>query len=144
YTDRVLRFPHLLQANGMYPEAVPGIEIPDPDVLYASATGDPGDVEFFPMNAVRWLTPPRDIAALVVNSAKTSLKAELFHFGNGKRPMEAEFYLLEPGKYVLVLQDPDGEEVGERIPFAVTGSRGIVTFELPAKTLCKLTVGRAE
>lgn len=144
YTDRVLRFPHLLQANGMYPEAVPGIEIPDPDVLYASATGDPGDVEFFPMNAVRWLTPPRDIAALVVDSTNASLEAELFHFGSGRRPMGAEFYLLKPGKYVLAVQQAHQTDAGDTIPFAVTGARGKVAFELPAKALCRLTVEKAE
>ena len=33
--------------------------------LYASVTGDMGGVEHFPIRAVRWLTPARDIAALV-------------------------------------------------------------------------------
>jgi hypothetical protein len=144
YTDRVLRFPHILQGNGMYPEPVPGVLIPWPDILYASATGDPGDVEFFPMNAVRWLTPPRDIAALVVESSKTSLDAELFHFGARKRPMEAEFYLLEPGEYVLSLQDADGDAVGEPVWFTMTGPRARTAFALPARTLCRLAVRKAE
>ncbi len=50
---------------------------------------------------MRWLTPPRDIAALVTDSGADKLVAELFHFGPDDRRMGAEFYLLKPGAYLL-------------------------------------------
>ena len=55
YTDRVLRFPSLFREGVMYPEGIPAIRSPSPGILYATATGDPGDVGYFPLNAVRWL-----------------------------------------------------------------------------------------
>src|SRR5690606_6678849 len=70
YTDRVLRFPAIFGENGMYPEAREVSAEPDTNLLYSTATGDPGGALYFPMNAVRWLTPPRDIAALVTESSR--------------------------------------------------------------------------
>ncbi len=32
---------------------------PNPPLIYGTATGDRGDFEFFPLNAVRWLTVRR-------------------------------------------------------------------------------------
>ncbi|MFB3905066.1 MAG: hypothetical protein ACE15E_16570 [Acidobacteriota bacterium] len=46
--------------------------------LYSRATGDPGSPLVFPLNAVRWLTPPRQIAALVTHSSHDRFSAELF------------------------------------------------------------------
>ena len=40
YSDRVLRFPHVLQRNGMFAEPPTEILIPQPRVLYATVTGD--------------------------------------------------------------------------------------------------------
>ena len=63
YTDRVLRFPVLFDRDMMFADRIEGIDTPDPQLLYTAVTGDPGDCGYFPLNAVRWLTPPRDIAA---------------------------------------------------------------------------------
>ena len=90
YTDRVLRFPTLFSSDGIVGRAIPAIRRPSPALLYSSVTGDPGTPDYFPLNAVRWLTPPRDIAALV-HADKDRLRAELFHFGEKDRPMAAEF-----------------------------------------------------
>ena len=138
YTDRVLRFPAILGENGMFLEAVPGIRRPDPGLLYAAATGDPGSPSYFPLNAVRWRTPPRDIAALVTETGRDHFAAELFHFGSDPRPMEADLYLLEAGDYVMTLV-ADGQELA-RETLQVGGPRTAIRFELPARQLCALRV----
>jgi hypothetical protein len=141
YTDRVLRFPTLFAANGIVGRAVPAIRVPNPALLYASVTGDPGTPEYFPMNAVRWLTPPREIAALV-RSDRDSLRAELFHFGAEDRPMGAELYLLKPRAYVLTLAVVESGAAKQihRQELIVTGPRARVAFALPARKSCLLRV----
>jgi hypothetical protein len=96
YTDRVLRFPSLFTGNGILGKADATIRRPDPSLLYSMVTGDPGDALYFPLNAVRWLTPPRNIAVLVTESKASRFSAEPFGFGERKRSISAEFYLLEP------------------------------------------------
>jgi hypothetical protein len=142
YTDRVLRFPSLLSADGILARAVPSIRSPNPALLYSSVTGDPGAPGYFSLNAVRWLTPPREIAALVKEAGPTSLCAMLFHFGREDREMGAEFYLLKPGDYTLELTTAGS---GSKQPFAsgaftVTGPRCHVTFKLPPRLLCTVSV----
>ncbi|MBN1422398.1 MAG: hypothetical protein JXP34_26720 [Planctomycetes bacterium] len=134
YTDRVFRFPALFGDNGMFPEAVAGIRAPDPGILYASATGDPGGAGYFPMNAVRWLTPSRDIAALVTRASKTGLHAQLYHFGEKQRSMAAEFFLLAPGTYALSVTGSAPRE------FTVTGPRTRVEFAIPPRRLVDVEV----
>jgi len=101
YTDRVLRFPTLF-GEGRMPVA-PGAEIavPDTQLLYSCVTGDPGDAGYFPLNAVRWLLPPRDFAALVVEATDTRFVAEVYHFKAGPQRIGARFFLLRPGLYRL-------------------------------------------
>ncbi len=143
YTDRVLRFPTLFSRDGILRHAVPIIRVPNPALLYSSATGDPGTAEYFPMNAVHWLTPPRDIAALV-HCDRNQLRAELFHFGEKDRAMGAEFYLLTPGAYALtlaVVESGTAPQV-QRQEFTVAGPRTRVAFTLPAQRLCLLRVER--
>jgi hypothetical protein len=142
YTDRVLRFPSLFASDGI--EAVPSIRPPSPSLLYSSVTGDPGTPGYFPLNAVRWLTPPRNIAALVTEASRNSLSAELFHFGRRERPMAAEFYLLKPGRYQLTLAMPNGAPAPWTTveTFAVRGPRTRVAFLVPPGRLCRLHVER--
>jgi hypothetical protein len=140
YTDRVLRFPTLFTRDGIVEKAFPAVRSPNPALLYSSVTGDPGASDYFPLNAVRWLTPPREIAALVTDSGKRQLSAHLFHFGAQPRSMGAEFYLLEPGNYRLSLATADPNSQGENKAFEVTGPRGRIDFVLPARTLCLLRV----
>ncbi len=144
YTDRVLRFPTLFGAGGMMKEAVPAIRTPNPALLYSSVTGDPGTAEYFPLNAVRWLTPPREVAMLVSRHSRDGLSAELFHFGRNDRVMGAEFYLLEPGAYTLILavKDHGSAETTHKQAFGVTGSRTRVAFTLPPQCQCLLRVQR--
>ncbi|MBX3178366.1 MAG: hypothetical protein KF886_13480 [Candidatus Hydrogenedentes bacterium] len=133
YTDRVLRFPTLYGANGMYPEAVEGIESPDPMLLYATITGDPGTAGYFPLNAVRWKTPPRNIAALVTDSSPDGFEARMYHFGPKPRAMGAEFYLLREGVYQVRIGD-------ETQALDVTGPRAEIAFTLPPRETVVLRV----
>jgi hypothetical protein len=138
YTDRVLRFPRLYGGGLMTDKRIEAVRSPNPSVLYSTATGDPGDALYFPMNAVRWLTPPRDIAALVTDSGKDSFAAELFHFGPEPRTMSAELYLLEEGKYRLTLTT-GGKEVSVQM-VNVSGPRARVELALPPRVLCSLRI----
>lgn len=138
WTDRVISFtPKYLDYVTETPPPAPS-----PDLLYSSVTGDPGGPLFFPLNAVRWLTPPRDIAALVVDSVPRRFEAELFHFGAGPRQLGAELLLLEPGTYELTLAPvgaPEGAVADRRI-LRVEGERNRVSFELPERRLCRLSI----
>jgi hypothetical protein len=117
---------------------VPEIREPQPEVLYSTATGDPGTALYFPMNAVRWKTPPKDIAALVTASGPDSFEAKLFHFGEDPREMGAEFFLLEgvQAKWSL-------EESGQTFSEGEVGLENTpvrVEFTLPPGKVCELKV----
>ncbi len=140
YTDRVLRFPVLFADDMMFREGIPSIKTPNPALLYSLATGDPGDHGYFPMAAVRWRTPPRDIAAMVTETGTERFTAELFHFGDGDRPMEAELYLLSAGRYSFELLSADGSSLAGPTAFSVSGPRAQIAFELPPRKLCVLRI----
>jgi hypothetical protein len=142
YTDRVLRFPSLFSGKDILAEPIEAIRIPDPSLLYSMVTGDPGDAGYLPLNAVRWLTPPRDIAALVTESASRRFTAELFSFGKEKRRMAAEFYLLDPGEYELTITaaDRQNQQLLGVYDLAVKGHRTRVSFEIPPRRLCALRI----
>lgn len=140
YTDRVLRFPALFGHDMMFAEPVPGIKTPNPQLIYSLATGDPGDCGYMSLAAVRWLTPPRDIAAMVTEVNTNRFTAELFHFGEKSRKMGAELYLLAPGRYTGELRASDGAAVGRPFTFEVTGARTRIAFELPPCKACVLRV----
>jgi hypothetical protein len=136
YTDRVLRFPSLFDANSMFENALPAFHTPDPALLYSTATGDPDSGIDFPINAVRWLTRPREIAALVTASGPDRFEAELFHFGDSPREMGARLYLLKPGTYSVVVR---GSNDSEEFSIAVGENRD-VSFTVPSRQLCILRV----
>jgi hypothetical protein len=140
YTDRILRFNDLFRPGAMYEQGLADRKNPDPSILYSSVTGDPGDPLYFPMNAVRWLTAPRDIAALVTQVDDDHFTAELFHFGTQPRSMGAEFYLLVPGRYTVELLDAQGRHVLSAHDLTVEGPRARLAFELPEQRLCILRV----
>ncbi len=146
FTDRVLTFPRLFGTDMMFPEAVPAnSKRPNPRLLYGTATGDHGGFRFFPLNAVRWLTPPRDIAALVTRSGRDRLEAALFHFGAEQRSLGAAFYLLSPGPYRFGIVDQStGSPVMPDTQFSVTGPRTRISFQLPPGRLCMLRVTRRD
>lgn len=139
WTDRVFAFARLFGEDMLYPEAKSDCSRrPDLELLYGTATGDRGRFLVFPMNAVRWLTEPREIAALVTDRGRDRFSAELFHFGERPRTMAAELYLLSPGRYMLALADSAGKPLAAPKPFEVAGPRTRIDFELPPRRRCLL------
>jgi len=138
YTDRVLRFPAVFQGDVRLAEPKFPVRSPDCELLYSTATGDPGGSGSFPLNAVRWLTPPREIAALVTNTGPQRLEAELFHFGQKPRAMGAELYLLQAGQYRWTLAA--GAQTLQEGAVTVSRPRTQIEFELPARQVCRLTL----
>ncbi len=137
YTDRVFRFPTIFGVLGEDYTPFPRQNLP---LLYSTATGDPGDARYFPLNSVRWLTPPRNIAALVTETGKDLFTAELFHFGQLNRKMAAELYLLDTGRYGFTIIDKaDGKQVSNGL-FEVKSARTRISFELPPRRLYALQV----
>jgi hypothetical protein len=139
WTDRVMSF------TGNYLRYLPlrPPPSPSPDALYMTATGDPGDPLVLPLNAVRWHTGPRQIAALVTDSGPDRFEAELFHFGSQTRAMGAEWFLLKPGPYTVSLDEKEtGRQVFSRA-LQVSGPRTRAEFDLPARRLCVLRVRSA-
>ncbi|MBN2294032.1 MAG: hypothetical protein JXM70_16520, partial [Pirellulales bacterium] len=105
-----------------------------------TATGDRGNFGILPLNAVRWLTKPRQIAALVTKRGEDYFEAELFHFGEESRSMGAELYLLKSGNYKFTLTGDNGEIITAAKPFKVNGPRTRIAFALPARKRCVLRV----
>jgi hypothetical protein len=138
WTDRVMNF----TSNYLRYLPEPAPPVPAPQVLYACATGDPGTPLIFPLNAVRWRTPPRDIAVLVTDSGAESFAAELYHFGGHSRKLAAEFLLLRPGEYELTSTPETKARTGfaHRSRFRVAGPRTEVPIELPSRQLTVVTV----
>lgn len=141
WTDRVLMFPRLFNKDCMYKEKLPGFNLPNIDVLYTTITGDLGGGYFY-TNAVRWLTGPREIAALVTDSGAYRFRAELFHFGERPRKMSAEFYLLSPGDYHFVVKPAGSNVAVVDKKIKVDGQRTQVEFTLPPRTLCEVIIER--
>jgi len=138
FTDRVLKLPK----KWFRPMNLPGREMPDTDFLFSTLTGEPGRLAYFPMNAVRWLTSSRDIAALVTQSSQNHFSAELFHFGSAPRKMRAELYLLKPGTYKIILREKGKKDKKKQLrrKIQITAPRTQVQFQLPPQQLCVLEV----
>ncbi|MCB1208047.1 MAG: hypothetical protein KDK97_01910 [Verrucomicrobiales bacterium] len=100
-TDRVMRFVQFLSQDYAF-DAYKGVTQPKHELLYRMVTGDK-NAPRFPQIAVRWLTPPKGIAALVTEASTTKFAAELFHFGGAPREMRAELRQLKPGDYTASL-----------------------------------------
>jgi hypothetical protein len=138
-TDRVMRFVQFLVQDYAFDE-YRGVMQPKHELLYRMVTGDK-NAPRFPQLAVRWLTPPTDIAALVTEASATRLSAELFHFGEKPRAMIVELRQLAPGRYQPALL-AGGRPIGAKLaPIVVEKGRiPAVPFELPAGQLCVLAV----
>lgn len=136
FTDRVFRFPLAYQAH--YSDQTPSS--PDLLTLYSSITGDPGDALYFPMNAVKWLTSPREIAVLVDHADNRQFHAQLYHFGQSPRSLEAILYQLKPGKYTLMLQVAGRNKPLATRMLTVDSQQTYINLTLPARQLCTLTI----
>jgi len=130
FTDRVHRF-----ANGYlikhFDTSTPSF---DPGFLYSTLTGDFGSPLYFPLNAVRWLTHSRDIAAMVKVNKKDHFQADLYHFGLFPRDMGAELFMLEEGKYELTLTS--GKDVLQKAVVTLKKTNNHFSFQLPSRQLC--------
>jgi hypothetical protein len=136
YTDRVLTF------NDRWFNYWAAEPVPAPQLLsvYSALTGDPGNPLIFPLNAVRWHTPPRQFAALVSASGTDKLIASLFHFGDQPRSFSAELFLLKPGRYAWTLQMDSAADRGTEQELIVTAPRSRIQLTLPPRQLCQLII----
>lgn len=138
-TDRCMRFVQFLAQDYAF-DAYQGVTQPKHELLYRMVTGDK-NAPRFPQMAVRWLTLPKDIAALVTEASTTKFAAELFHFGKEPREMSAELRQLKPGDYTASLV-VDGKQV--KLPeSAVKIEKGRYTrhlLTLPAGKLATLRI----
>lgn len=139
WTDRQLAF----NRNYANHYADPPLPSPRLSSLYGAVTGDFGGALYFPMNAVRWKTHSREIAALVTDSGSQSFAAELYHFGDGVREMGAELYLLDQGTYIVQLTNTATGKV-ESNEVTVSGPRATIRFDLPSRITHTLTVSRKD
>jgi hypothetical protein len=139
WTDRVFAFTRTYES--FFPDPPPQVD----EVIWLlleSVTGHAaGNPIIFPLNAVKWLTPPRDIAALVTASASDCFTADLYHFGHEPRAMGAELYLLKPGAYRMELL-ADGVPVRPPTELTVADPRRRLTFDLPPRRLCTLRLSK--
>lgn len=138
-TDRCVRFVQFLAQDYAFDD-YKGVMQPKHELLYRMVTGDK-NAPRFPQMAVRWLTPPKDIAALVTEASTTRFSAELFHFGREPRALSAELRQLKPGSYQASLTT-DGETV--KIPGDVVkiekGRFTRLPFTLPPQKLAVLSL----
>lgn len=139
-TDRCMRFVQFLVQDYAFDE-YKGVMQPKHELLYRMATGDK-NAPRFPQMAVRWLTPPKDIAALVTEASTTQLKAELFHFGKEARELKAELRQLKPGGYKASLT-VEGKAVEMAEVKIERGRFTRLPFSLPAQKLAVLVVEAA-
>lgn len=138
-TDRCMRFVQFLAQDYAFDE-YKGVTQPKHELLYRMVTGDK-NAPRFPQMAVRWLTPPKDIAALVTEASTTRFAAELFHFGKEPREMSAELRQLKPGDYRVSLS-VGGKAA--KLPVETVkiekGRFSRVAFILPSQTLAVLSL----
>jgi hypothetical protein len=93
------------------------------------------------MAGVRWLTPPKDMAALVTENGRTAFRAELYHFGKTPRELAAQLRMLQKGDYEVSLRTagPDAKELS-RSSLHVGDGDVEIPITLPPATLCELSV----
>ena len=138
-TDRCMRFVQFLAQDYAF-DAYKGVTQPKHELLYRMVTGDK-NAPRFPQMAVRWLTPPKDIAALVTEASTTKFAAELFHFGKEPREMSAEFRQLKPGNYIASLSVNGHPVKLTNAAFIIDkGHFPRLSFTLPARAASILTI----
>jgi hypothetical protein len=141
-TDRLFMYPEVFSHWGPDEKSrKAGVRQFSRSIIYQVATGDPGDLLYFPLMAVRWLTPPREIAAFVSDSDPDRFKAELFHFGKNPRQMAAELYVLKPGVYEMALRASAArDKYLDRQNIEVKGPRTQIRFQIPPQVTCLITL----
>ena len=133
--DRLFVAPSRYFNQSQHVDDLPSLDI---GAVYATVTGDPDMSMYGSVAAVRWMTVPREIAALVTDATSKQFAADLFHFGDQPRPMSAQLYMLAYGTYQWQLLDQ-----GKVLSEGTLNRQQSVTelsFELPSHTLCQLRV----
>jgi hypothetical protein len=93
WTDRVFRFPSAyLESFLKTPVALPNTRL-----LYATLTGDPSTWVGCRMAGVRWLTPPKDIAALVTENGPTAFSRRAVPLWQNTKGPRREFATFAKG-----------------------------------------------
>lgn len=135
WTDRVFRFAAGYY-NHMHEEKLFSY---DANFLFSMVSGNIGNALYFPVNAVRWLTPAKEIAVWVQKATTNFFQAEIYHFGSIARKLSCELFLLRPDEYQLKILKSDTEELiyEEQISFQ-TGN--ILEFEIPERRGCRLII----
>ena len=131
WTDRVFRF-HPSYLNHFLESPIPSF---DPHFLFSTLTGNVGNALYFPINAVRWHTEPKEIAILVTKANSSEFQVEFFHFGASERYVEAEFFLLEVGAYQIRLRDQVTQALIHSELVTIYQERKI-EVRLPSRRLC--------
>jgi hypothetical protein len=140
-TDRVMRFVQFLSQDYAFDD-YKGVTQPKHELLYRMVTGDK-NAPRFPQMAVRWLTPPKDIAALVTEASTSRFTAELFHFGKEPRAMSAELRQLAPGTYkASLLVDGQPTEMKDHLVTIERGHYAKVALTLPSQKTCVFRIER--
>lgn len=138
-TDRVVRFIQFFSEDYQFDE-YKGVTQPKHELLYRMVTGDK-NAPRFPQMAVRWMTPPQDMAALVTEASTARLEAELFHFGLTARSLSAELRLLKPGRYNVRVAVAGALAPSQAQSLTVERGRfSTVHFKLPPQTRCIFSV----
>jgi hypothetical protein len=147
YNDRVLVRPYRwFVVPGVAPDTPTASDMWTMSKLYSSVTGDLGTVRLFPLKPVRWLTSPCEIAALVDHADPSSLRAQLFHFGEKPRKLAARLFLLKPGAYTVELtarardKDEPGRRIDRKTLEVKQDGEPRVDLELPPRQLCEFVI----
>ncbi|MBI3887006.1 MAG: hypothetical protein HY302_14955 [Opitutae bacterium] len=135
FTDRVLAFNLRWPATAASFPATPQI---DTDLLYSMVTGDLGGVEYYPLNAVRWLAEPRDLAVRVLAADARHFTAEIFSFRAEPRPLRAQLLLLQGGAYRLTITPAAGPE--QSVPFTLATADPFLEVVVPPRTLLRVAL----
>ena len=138
-TDRVFAFDDYYLTY--YYENVPSARALT-SLLGHAVSGEVGSPGYFPMNAVRWLMPPTNLAVLVTGSGADHFAAQVFHFGNQVRTVLAELYLLKKGKYLLRVQDNAGKTLTSS-PVDISADNKQIQFQVPPQVLVTVEIKKS-
>lgn len=138
-TDRAFDF----TAAYLNAYAEPKLPVPDTRLAYSAASGEVGTSQGARFAAVRWLTPARNIAALVKTATPREVEALLYNFGQSPTQMGVETFLLAPGEYDLVVFNELGEE-DSAFTIHADGTSNKTYFEIAVREIYTVRIKPAE
>ena len=135
WTDRVYRY-----VKSYYSYFSNDLAEPDTRFVYLTLTGDTTTWPGSRLPAVRWMTPPKDFAALVTHFDKHSFEAQVFHFGDQPREMSALLPRLEPGRYEVSVSGEGLEALVDRQTVNIVDDHKAVELVLPPGCLISIVI----